>query len=212
VVWHLNAQDAVAIGILMSEGRLETERLVALAGPAVTDPRVVVTRLGASLDELTDGQLVEGTHRRVSGSVLGGRTGRGVTGYLGRYHQQVSCLEEGTRRIPFGWLSPGSNKHSVLGIYLSKLTPGKKVDYTTNTNGSPRAMVPVGTYEKVMPLDILPTQLLRALIVGDTDMAIKLGALELAEEDLALCTYVCPGKYEYGPILRDNLTTIEVES
>lgn len=212
VVWHLNAQDAIAIGILFAEGRLETERLVALAGPAVSDPRVVVTRLGACLDELTDGQLTEGAHRRVSGSVLGGRTGRGVTSYLGRYHQQVSCLEEGTRRIPFGWLSPGSNKHSVLGIYLSKFTPGKKVDFTTNTNGSPRAMVPVGTYEKVMPLDILPTQLLRALIVGDTDMAIKLGALELAEEDLALCTYVCPGKYEYGPILRDNLTTIEVES
>ena len=112
----------------------------------------------------------------------------------------------------FGWLSPGTNKHSVMGIYLSKLMPKKLVDYTTNTNGSPRAMVPVGAYEKVMPLDILPTQLLRSLIVGDTDMAVKLGALELAEEDLALCTYMCPGKYEYGPILRDNLTTIELES
>ena len=77
--------------------------------------------------------------------------------------------------------------------------------------GSPRAMVPVGTYEQVMPLDILPTQLLRALIVGDVDTAIKLGCLELDEEDLALCTYACPGKYEYGPILRDNLTTIEKE-
>ena len=212
VVWHLNAQDVIAIGTLFKEGRLDSERLVALAGPAVNDPRVVTSRLGASLEELTTDQLVEGTHRRVSGSVLGGRTGRGPTAYLGRYHQQVSCLEEGTRRIPFGWLSPGSNKHSVLGIYLSKLTPEKKVDFTTNTNGSPRAMVPVGSYEKVMPLDILPTQLLRALIVGDTDTAVKLGALELAEEDLALCTYVCPGKYEYGPILRDNLTTIEVES
>ena len=211
-VWHLSAQDAIAIGRLFKDGFLFTDRVVSLAGPSVKDPRVVVTRLGASLEELTFGELEDGSHRVISGSVLGGRTASGVSAYLGRYHQQVSCLEEGTARIPFGWLSPGVNKHSVMGIYLSKLLPSKLLDFTTNTNGSPRAMVPVGTYEKVMPLDILPTQLLRSLIVGDTESAIKLGALELAEEDLALCTYVCPGKYEYGPILRDNLTTIELES
>jgi Na+-transporting NADH:ubiquinone oxidoreductase subunit A len=211
-VWHVSAQDVIAIGRLFKEGVLSTERVVSLAGPSVKSPRLLVTRVGASLDELTAGELVDGSHRVVSGSILGGRTASGVFGYLGRYHQQVSVLEEGTHRVPFGWLSPGTNKHSVMGIYLSKLMPGKLLDYTTNTNGSPRAMVPVGAYEKVMPLDILPTQLLRSLIVGDTDMAVKLGALELAEEDLALCTYVCPGKYEYGPILRDNLTTIELES
>jgi Na+-transporting NADH:ubiquinone oxidoreductase subunit A len=211
-VWHVSAQDVIAIGRLFKEGVLSTERVVSFAGPSVKSPRLVITRVGASLDELTAGELVDGSHRVVSGSILGGRTASGAFGYLGRYHQQVSVLEEGTHRVPFGWLSPGTNKHSVMGIYLSKLTPGKLLDYTTNTNGSPRAMVPVGAYEKVMPLDILPTQLLRSLIVGDTDMAVKLGALELAEEDLALCTYVCPGKYEYGPILRDNLTTIELES
>lgn len=211
-VWHLSAQDAIAIGRLVKEGVLSTERVVSLAGPSVKQPRLVVTRVGASLEDLTSGELIDGQHRVVSGSILGGRTAAGVSGYLGGYHQQVSVLKEGTERIPFGWLSPGTNKHSVMGIYLSKLMPKKLVDYTTNTNGSPRAMVPVGAYEKVMPLDILPTQLLRSLIVGDTDMAAKLGALELAEEDLALCTYVCPGKYEYGPILRDNLTTIELES
>ena len=211
-MWHLSAQDIIAIGYLFKEGELSSERVISLAGPSVVNPRLVVTRVGASLHELTADELVTGSHRVVSGSILGGRTASGVLGYLGRYHQQVSVLEEGTERVPFGWLSPGTNKHSVMGIYLSKLMPNKLVDYTTNTNGSPRAMVPVGAYEKVMPLDILPTQLLRSLIVGDTDMAVKLGALELAEEDLALCTYVCPGKYEYGPILRDNLTTIESES
>ena len=211
-VWHLSAQDIIAIGYLFKKGELSSERVISLAGPSVVNPRLVVTRVGASLHELTADELVTGSHRVVSGSILGGRTASGVLGYLGRYHQQVSVLEEGTERVPFGWLSPGTNKHSVMGIYLSKLMPNKLVDYTTNTNGSPRAMVPVGAYEKVMPLDILPTQLLRSLIVGDTDMAVKLGALELAEEDLALCTYVCPGKYEYGPILRDNLTTIESES
>ena len=211
-VWHVSAQDVIAIGRLFREGILTTERVVSLAGPSVKSPRLVLTRVGASLEELTAGELIDGSHRIVSGSILGGRTASGVYGYLGRYHQQISILEEGTHRVPFGWLSPGTNKHSVMGIYLSKLVPTKLLEFTTNTNGSPRAMVPIGTYEKIMPLDILPTQLLRSLIVGDTDMAVKLGALELAEEDLALCTYVCPGKYEYGPILRDNLTTIELES
>ena len=211
-VWHLSAQDIIAIGRLFKDGVLSTERVISLAGPSVSNPRLVVTHLGASLCELTSGELVEGSHRIVSGSILGGRTASGVLGYLGRYHQQVSVLEEGTERVPFGWLSSGANKHSVMGIYLSKFMPNKLLDFTTNTNGSPRAMVPIGAYEKVMPLDILPTQLLRSLIVGDTDMAVKLGALELAEEDVALCTYVCPGKYEYGPILRDNLTMIESES
>ena len=109
------------------------------------------------------------------------------------------------------YLRAGANKHSVMNLYISKLSPGKLFDFTTSTNGSPRAMVPIGNYEEVMPLDILPTQLLRALIVSDTEMAQKLGCLELDEEDLALCTYVCAGKYEYGPILRDNLTRIEKE-
>jgi Na+-transporting NADH:ubiquinone oxidoreductase subunit A len=110
-----------------------------------------------------------------------------------------------------GWFSPGINRFSNMNIYLSKFMPTKKFSFTTNTNGSPRAIVPIGTYETVMPLDILPTHLLRALVVGDIDMAVKLGALELDEEDLALCTFVCPGKYEYGAILRDNLTHIEQE-
>ena len=104
------------------------------------------------------------------------------------------------------------NRFSKMPIYLSNLLGGgKKWNFNSSTNGSERAMVPVGAYEKVMPLDILPTQLLRALIVGDTDTAQKLGCLELDEEDLALCTFVCSGKYEYGPILRDNLTRIEKE-
>jgi Na+-transporting NADH:ubiquinone oxidoreductase subunit A len=131
--------------------------------------------------------------------------------YLGRYHNQVSVLAEGRDRPMLHYLRAGKDRHSVLRIYLSRLIKGKTFDFNTTTNGSERAMVPVGQYEKVMPLDILPTQLLRALIVGDLDSAEKLGALELDEEDLALCTYVCAGKYEYGPILRENLTRIELE-
>jgi Na+-transporting NADH:ubiquinone oxidoreductase subunit A len=211
-VWSLNYQDAIAIGKLFSTGRLWTERVVSIAGPMAVKPRLVRTRLGASLDELAAGELKAGKKVRViSGSVFGGRTSRGACAYLGRYHLQVSCLEEGTEREMLHYLRAGANKHSVMNLYLSKLSPDRLFDFTTSTNGSPRAMVPIGNYEEVMPLDILPTQLLRSLIVGDTEMAQKLGCLELDEEDLALCTYVCAGKYEYGPILRDNLTRIEKE-
>ena len=210
-VWTVGYQDVIAIGRLFLDGVLYTSRVVSLAGPQVTEPRLLRTRLGADLEALCAGQLNEGENRIISGSVLGGRRVQSGTSYLGRYHTQVSVLREGTERELLGWLSPGANKHSNLSIYLSKLMPGKLLDMTTSTNGSERAMVPVGSYETVVPLDILPTQLLRALITGDTEMAQALGCLELEEEDLALCTYVCPGKYEYGPILRDNLTRIEKE-
>jgi len=211
VVWTIGYQDVVAIGRLFLDGQLYTDRVVALAGPQVERPRLVRTRVGADLQALCAGELKEGENRIVSGSVLGGRGVQAGTAYLGRYHNQVSVLLEGRYREFMGWLSPGANKHSNLGIYLSSWFGRKPLAMTTNTNGSERAMVPVGSYETIMPLDILPTQLLRSLIVGDTETAQALGCLELEEEDLALCTYVCPGKYEYGPILRDNLTRIEKE-
>ena len=210
VVWSIGYQDVIAIGKLFTTGKLYTTRVVSLAGPQVETPRLIETRLGVSLDELCAGQVASGNNRVISGSVLGGRTARGATAFLGRYHNQVTVLAEGNQRDFMGWLSPGVNKHSSLRIYLSQFFK-KRIPYTTNTNGSERAMVPIGVYEKVMPLDILPTQLLRSLIVGDTQVAQSLGCLELDEEDLALCTYVCPGKYEYGPILRDNLSRIEKE-
>lgn len=210
-VWHINYQDVVAVGRLFTTGHLCAERIVALAGPQVERPRLLRTVLGANLAELTAGEMKPGNNRIISGSVLGGRLARGAANYLGRYHLQVSVLLEGTQREMLHYLRPGINKHSILNIFISKLKPGKLFDFTTSTNGSARAMVPVGNYEEVMPLDILPTLLLRSLIVGDTDTAQKLGCLELDEEDLALCSYVCAGKYEYGPILRDNLTHIEQE-
>lgn len=210
-VWTVGYQDVIAIGKLFTTGKLFTDRVVSLAGPQVEQPRLVRTRLGASLEELTAGQLKAGESRIISGSVFGGRTARGAFAFLGRYHNQVSVLLEGRDRVMLHYLRPGFDFFSTLRIYMSGLLKGKKFSFTTTTNGSERAMVPVGAYEKVMPLDILPTQLLRSLIVGDTETAQKLGCLELDEEDLALCTFVCPGKYEYGPILRDSLTLIEKE-
>ena len=210
-VWTIGYQDVLAIGALFTTGQLDTRRVIALAGPQVENPRLLRTRLGANLTDLTAGELRDGDNRIVSGSILAGRNAKGDFAYLGRYHNQVAVLLEGRQREFFRYLSLGSKRHSAMPIYLSALNKGQSLDFTTNTNGSERAMVPLGNYEKVMPLDILPTQLLRALIVGDTETAQKLGCLELDEEDLALCTYVCVGKYEYGPILRNNLTRIEKE-
>ncbi|MBY5931098.1 Na(+)-translocating NADH-quinone reductase subunit A [Halomonas denitrificans] len=212
-VWHIGYQDVIAFGKLFAEGKLDMSRVVAVAGPRAERPRLVRTRLGASTDELLDHEVKSPDDTRViSGGVFSGFTAEGSLRYVGRFHTQLSLLEEGNKRAFMGWLSPGGNRHSVLGIYLSSLKGLSNYAPTTSTNGSERAMVPVGAYEKIMPLDIMPTQLLRSLIVGDIETAMQLGCLELDEEDLALCTYVCPGKYEYGPILRDNLTMIEKEA
>jgi len=211
-VWHVGYQDVIAIGHLFVTGSIYTDRVVALAGPQVNKPRLVRTQIGASLTELTANELKDGDNRVISGSVFGGRTASGPIAYLGLFANQVSVLEEGRERQMLHYLRAGVDKHSVKNIYLSKLLPKKLLSFTTSTSGSERAMVPIGAYEKIMPLDILPTQLLRALIVEDMDSVISLGGLELDEEDLALCTYVCSGKYEYGPILRGNLDRIEKEA
>jgi len=212
-VWHIGYQDVIAVGQLFTTGELNSNRVISLAGPRVSQPRLIRTQLGANISEITAGQTEEGkeVNRVISGSVLSGHTTRGPMSYLGRYAVQISVISEKKARDFLGYMSLGANKHSVLNVYLSKFNKGKKFDFTTTTNGSPRAMVPTGAYEDVMPLDILPTQLLRSIIVGDVEAAQALGCLELDEEDLALCTYVCPGKYEYGPILRNNLTVIEKE-
>lgn len=210
-VWFIGYQDVIAIGHLFLHGSIMTERVVSLAGPGVERPRLLRTRLGANLEELTAGELVQGEQRIISGSVLAGNTAIGQRAFLGRYHQQVSVVTEDRERKVLGYLRPGANRHSVFPAFLSKWIGEKTVSFTTSTNGSTRAMVPIGTYDAVIPMDILATQLMRSLLVGDVEKAIELGCLELDEEDVALCTYVCPGKYEYGPVLRDMLTQIEKE-
>jgi len=209
-VWYLNSQDVIAIGRLFITGRLPVERVISLAGPVVNRPRLIRTRLGASTSELVEGELAPGENRVISGSVLSGRAAVAPCDFLGRYHLQVSALAEGRQRVFLGWQDPGFNKFSVKRVVASAFfANARKFLFNTSTEGSRRAMVPIGTYERVMPLDVLPTFLLRSLIVKDTEQAQSLGCLELDEEDLALCTFVCPGKYEYGPILRENLNRIE---
>ena len=211
-VWHLNYQDVIAMGKLFTSGRLWVGRVVALGGPTVLKPRLLRTRLGANTDDLLDNEIEDVECRPISGSALGGRRALGSESFLGRYHSQLTVLAEGNERYFLGWLNPARNLFSIVNVFTAALSRRtREFAMTTSQNGSPRAMVPVGTYEMVMPLDILPTQLLRALVVGDTDTAQALGCLELDEEDLALCSYVCVGKYDYGLALRKNLTQIEKE-
>ena len=208
-VWHLNYQDVIAK--LFTTGELCAERIIAIGGPQATQPRLVRTLLGADLTALLAGETKEGENRIISGSVLSGRHATGPMAWLGRFHLQVSVVLEGREKELFGWIMPGTDKYTVTRTTLGHFLRRKLFNFSTSTNGGERAMVPIGNYERVMPLDILPTVLLRDLLAGDTDGAQALGCLELDEEDLALCTYVCPGKYEYGPVLREVLTRIEQE-
>jgi Na+-transporting NADH:ubiquinone oxidoreductase subunit A len=209
--WYLNYQDAIAIGALFLTGKLDPTRIISLAGPSIQKPRLVRTQLGASLTELVAGELDAGENRVISGSILCGRKTAEKMDFLGRYHLQISALKEGKEREFLGWQMPGFEKFSITRAFASAWAGKRNFPLTTSTGGSDRAMVPIGTYEKVMPLDLIATPLLRSLITRDTITAQQLGCLELDEEDLSLCTVVCPGKYEYGEILRDNLLKIEKE-
>jgi Na+-transporting NADH:ubiquinone oxidoreductase subunit A len=213
LVWHVGYQDVVAIGRLFETGELAVDRVIALAGPAQPRPRLVRTRLGAATADLLAGDSVHDDETRVvSGSLLAGRLAGGdVAGFLGRYHRQVCLIHEGRDRELLGWLVPGPGKFSASRTFLSTLMPGRRFSFTTSTNGSRRAIVPIGLYERVMPMDLVPTPLLRALMMQDIERAEELGCLELDEEDLALCSFVCPSKLDYGAALRSVLTTLEAE-
>ncbi|NRA45085.1 MAG: Na(+)-translocating NADH-quinone reductase subunit A [Oligoflexales bacterium] len=211
-VWHISYQDVIAVGKLFTTGKVWGKRMVSLAGPLVKDPCLYEVPLGANTEDLCKGLVEDDDMRVVSGSLFSGHHAQGPFSFLGRYHLQVCVLREGRERELLGWQMPGFDKFSVKNAFFSKLLPGgRKFAFTTSTGGSVRAMVPVGSYEKVMPLDVEPTFLLRSLLSRDLEQAALLGVLELDEEDLGLCTFVCPGKVEYGPMLREILTTIEKE-
>ncbi len=213
-IWYLDYQSVLAIGSLFTSGRLNPEKIISLGGPAVKRPRLLRTRWGANITELIQGETEGSELRVISGSILNGRKAKGWAAYLGYYHNQISVVPENREREFMGWIEMkgGDHKFSLLNVFLlNRNKEQRKYKLTTALWGSPRAIVPIGVYERVMPLDILPTQLLRALVVGDTDTAQDLGCLELEEEDLALCTFVDPGKHNFGPVLRKNLTQIEKE-
>ncbi len=212
-VWHIDYQAVMSIGSLFSTGKLNVNKVVSLAGPTVKKPRLLETRVGANTNDLVAGELEDCENRVISGSVLYGHEATESFSYLGCYSNQVSVLREGRERELFGWIVAGKDKYSAMNIYTSSKDRknNRLFPLTTDKNGSNRAIVPVGVYETVMPMDILPTPLLKALVVGDTDQAQLLGGLELIEEDVSLFTFVDPGKHDFAPVLRANLTKIEKE-
>lgn len=222
-VWHLDAQDLASIGRLFRTGGGDGLRLISLGGPPVRRPAFLRVPLGAAAAEIAAPDLAPGPggarsgaappeRRVISGSVLAGRTAADAeTGFLGRYHRQVTVLDEDRRRRFLGWLAPGTRAVSVSRAFVSSVLPGGPRRLTTRTNGSRRAIVPTAAYDRVMAFEIPPVMLLRALLMEDLERAEEVGALELVEEDLALLTFACPAKNDYGPALRRVLDALEKE-
>ncbi|RWX51735.1 Na+-transporting NADH:ubiquinone oxidoreductase subunit A [Candidatus Electrothrix marina] len=212
-VWHIGYQDVIAVGHLFRTGKLWEERVVALTGPSMQRPRLIKTLAGASVLELCQDEITDSQARLIAGSVLNGhRMGEeNVHGYLGRYQQQICALPEKDGSGLLNWLRPGGDRYSSLPIFLSAFTKkaGTTFPLSTASWGGKRAILPMGTYEQVMPLNLIATALLKAIATGNTEKAASLGCLELIEEDLALCSFVCPGKNNFGPMLREVLTRIE---
>jgi Na+-transporting NADH:ubiquinone oxidoreductase subunit A len=211
--WHIGYQDVIALGWLFRAGQIVTERIIAVVGAGAREPRLLTTRLGAALGDMLRGELREGQACRViSGCILGGRAGTGPLAYLGRYHDQVSVLPEGGESQLFGWTGLFRRRFTAAGTFLKTTGYRYRRVFTTSQNGRFSGMLPMRVFDRVMPLDILPSPLFRALLVKDCQRAQALGCLELDEEDLALSTFVCPAKQDYGAALRVNLDLLERES
>ncbi len=205
-VWYLNLQDVIVTGALFSEGRYRNDRIIALAGSEVMKSGYHRIRCGASIEGLVKGKLRDGGGdlRYISGNVLTG-SAIAADGFLGFYDNMITVIPEGNRYEFMGWLEPGLNKYSATRSFLSTLLPGKKFIMDTNYHGGERAFVFTGDYERVLPMDIFPKHLLKAILVGDIDKMEQLGIYEVAEEDFALCEFVCPSKIEVQTIIRKGL-------
>ncbi|HQM04375.1 MAG TPA: Na(+)-translocating NADH-quinone reductase subunit A [Tenuifilaceae bacterium] len=208
VVWVVNPLDVVIIGRLFLKGIYDASRVIALAGSEVTSPRYYRVISGAQIDSITSGNLNSNIElRHISGNVL---TGTKVEpfGYLGFYDNMVTVIPEGNHYEFFGWMSPGFNKFSASRTFLSRLTPWRKFKFDTNLHGGKRAYVITGQYEKVMPMDILPVHLIKAILANDIERMEQLGIYEVVEEDMALCEYVCTSKTDVQQILRKGIESL----
>lgn len=211
-VWHVGVQDVCDMGQLLRSGKRPTSRVVAVTGPAAKEPKLIRTRPGADMVALLEGESTASKTRLVNGSCLWGDKidAEHHVEFLGRWNTQVTVLEDDVKRDLVGWALPVSGRYTQTNTVWDKFFR-KTFKYDTDTNGSLRAIVPMGHYESVMPMDVLATQLIKSLASGDLEGAEKLGVLELAEEDLALCQVVDPSKIAITDMLRTMLTTIEKE-
>ena len=207
-VWTVQMEDVAIIGDLFLTGKLNLQRTVALAGTGFNKPSYVNVTVGAQMSDVVANNLKDGNYRIISGDVLTGDK-KSKDGFLGFYSNTVTAIPEGDDYDFFGWNIPRPNKFSVYRANMfSFLTPNKKYDLNTNTNGEHRAFVLTGDYEKVFPLDIYPIQLLKAILVKDIDQMEALGIYEVAPEDFALTEYICVSKQEHQAIVRHGLDII----
>ena len=210
IAWTINYQDIISLGYLLKNKSLRTHKIIALGGPSVFKPSLISARISANIDQLTAGKI-DNNSRVVSGSLIYGHASEGIMNYLGYYDSIISAIPDEANDIFLNWLMPGSNLHSKLNVFSSSLLKPKKFTFNVSLNGGDRAIVPVGSYDEILPMDILVPQLLKALVVGDIEQAVELGMLELAPEDLALASYICPSKYDYCSILANNLNNLYLE-
>jgi Na+-transporting NADH:ubiquinone oxidoreductase subunit A len=204
VVWYINLQDVIAIGRLFSEGLYKPERIVAFTGSEALHPQYYKMLSGGSVAPLVKENVKAGNVRYISGNVLTG-TKISSHGFLGYYDSQVTVIPEGDFYEFFGWAAPGVNKYSFYKTFMSSLLPHKTFNLDTNLHGGERAFVITGMYEKVVPMDIYPMQLFKAILTDDIDLMENLGIYEVAEEDFALCEFICPSKIEIQSIVRNGL-------
>ncbi|NSW45513.1 MAG: Na(+)-translocating NADH-quinone reductase subunit A [Bacteroidales bacterium] len=210
VVWTLQPEDLVIIGRYALTGKYDVTRKIAVVGSQVQHPAYVKTIQGASIASLTYNNIIGENNRYISGNVLTGLN-KGQDGFLGFYDRMISVIPEGNKYEFLGWAMPGFNKFSMSKTFFSWLAPKKEYVIDTNYHGGERAYVMTGQYEKVVPMDILPQQLVKAAIIKDIDLLEKLGIYEVVEEDLALCEFVCTSKIEVQTIIREALDTIRSE-
>ena len=203
-VWSISWQEVISIGYLLQNNHLRSDKYVPIGGPNVRDPKILKIKYGSNLSETSAGKILEDS-RVISGSVLNGHTGESVMNYLGAFDNQVSVLPDESNDILFNWAMPGAKLHSKLPAFISSWIKPKEFNFNVSMNGGNRAIVPISSYQEIMPLNILTTQLLKCLVTLDIELGEKLGVLELAPEDLALASYVCPSKYDYQSILNSNL-------
>lgn len=206
-VWYVDVQDVIIMGRLFTTGRYDAGKIVALTGPEVMNPRYYKLIGGAQISSFTDRHINTKSRanlRFISGDPLTG-TRISQQAYLGFYHSQVTVLAEGDQPQLLGWLMPNADRFSVSRSFPAFLAPRKKYRHDTNIRSGERPFVVTGLYEKVLPMDILPMQLLKSIIINDIDMMEKLGIYEVAPEDFALCEYVCPSKIEIQTLIREGL-------
>lgn len=208
-VWTLNVQDVITIGALFTEKRFNATRLIAITGDECKSTGYISTYIGANIGDLTAGNVKSENVRIISGDLLSGTTTT-AAGFVNSFDDQITMVEEGNDFEMFGWLAPSYARPTVSRTYLSNMVaPARSFHANTNTHGEKRAFVVTGQYESVLPMDILPQHLFKAILAGDIERMEGLGILELSEEDVALCEFACTSKQPLQQMLRDGLEMMQ---